>query len=537
MDAQYVLNLKNIEKEYYGNKVLKGVSLKVKPGEIHALMGENGAGKSTLMNILFGMPVIHSTGGFNGTIEIMGEEVKIDTPIKAMECGIGMVHQEFMLIPGFNITENIKIGREISYPTIVSKIFSKELETLNIRKMAADARKALNTIGMTIDEYTKVAGLPVGYMQFIEIAREIDKTGIKLLVFDEPTAVLTESEAEKLLETMKLIASKGIAIIFITHRLDEVMEVADSLTVLRDGEYVAEREVSATSVIEIAELMIGRKVEKLVDDKGDKRKIKEDEIALSLKNFFVEMPGEKVRGVDLEVKKGEIFGIGGLAGQGKLGIANGIFGLYPTEGEVLVFGNKLEINNLGEALKNSLAFVSEDRRGVGLLLEESIENNIAFSAIQIKEKFLKKYPFFTIVNSSDIRKHAEYMKEVLDIRCTSTKQKAGSLSGGNQQKVCLARALTLNPEILIVSEPTRGIDIGAKKLVLEYLSRLNREEGITIIMISSELVELRSLCDRIGIVSDGKLVDILVPDSPDSEFGLAMAGSSRKGGYENDRKA
>ena len=528
MNVQYVLNMSNISKEYYGNKVLKDVSLKIKPGEIHALMGENGAGKSTLMNILFGMPVIHSTGGFNGTVEIMGKEAKIDTPLKAMEYGIGMVHQEFMLIPGFNITENIKIGREISYPTIMSKIFGKELETLDIRKMASDARKALNTIGMTIDEYTKVAGLPVGYMQFIEIAREIDKTGIKLLVFDEPTAVLTESEAEKLLETMKLIASKGIAIIFITHRLDEVMAVADSLTVLRDGEYVAGRNIEETNVIEIAELMIGRKVERLVDEKKDTRKIKEDEIAVALKDFFVEMPGEKVRGVDLDVRKGEIFGIGGLAGQGKLGIANGIFGLYPAEGEVKVSGKKLELDNLGEALKNKLAFVSEDRRGVGLLLEESIEHNIAFSAIQINDNFLKKFLCFKLVNSTQVRKNAEHMKEALDIRCTSIKQKAGSLSGGNQQKVCLARALTLKPEILIVSEPTRGIDIGAKKLVLEYLSKLNREEGITIIMISSELVELRSLCDRIGIISDGKLVEILLPDSPDSEFGLAMAGSSRK---------
>ncbi|WP_426349260.1 sugar ABC transporter ATP-binding protein [Alloiococcus sp. CFN-8] len=528
--------MSKIVKEYYGNKVLKGVSLKVKPGEIHALMGENGAGKSTLMNILFGMPVIHSTGGFSGKVEIMGEEVKLDTPLKAMECGIGMVHQEFMLIPGFNITENIKIGREISYPTIISKIFSKELETLDTRKMAADARKALNTIGMTIDEYTKVAGLPVGYMQFIEIAREIDKTGIKLLVFDEPTAVLTESEAEKLLETMKLIASKGIAIIFITHRLDEVMEVADSLTVLRDGEYVAERDIEETSVVEIAELMIGRKVEKLVDEKEDKRVIKEDNIALFVKNFYVDMPGEKVKGVDLEIKKGEIFGIGGLAGQGKLGIPNGIFGLYPATGEVNVFGKKLELDNLGEALKNSLAFVSEDRRGVGLLLDESIEHNIAFSAIQINGKFLKKYPGFTLINSSEVRRHAEHMKEILDIRCTSTKQKAGSLSGGNQQKVCLARALTLKPEVLIVSEPTRGIDIGAKKLVLEYLSKLNREEGMTIIMISSELVELRSLCDRIGIISGGKLVNILLSDSEDAEFGLAMAGSSARGGDINEGK-
>lgn len=240
-NTNYVLKMDNISKEYYGNRVLKNVNLYVKPGEIHALMGENGAGKSTLMNILFGMPVIHSTGGFEGTVEFDGKPVNIDSPIKAMETGIGMVHQEFMLIPGFTVTENIKVGREISTPNLASRILGRSLETLDMERMAADAKKALDSIGLQIEEYVKVAGLPVGYMQFIEIAREIDKQGIKLLVFDEPTAVLTESEAERLLEVMRVIASQGIAIIFITHRLDEVMAVADSMTVLRDGEFVIRR--------------------------------------------------------------------------------------------------------------------------------------------------------------------------------------------------------------------------------------------------------------------------------------------------------
>ncbi len=530
-----MLQMQDISKEYYGNRVLKGVSLKIKPGEIHALMGENGAGKSTLMNILFGMPVIHSTGGYNGNIKIMGEEVKIESPQKAMEYGIGMVHQEFMLIPGFNVTENIKVGREISTSTLISKIFGKELESLDWETMGKDAKKALNTIGLSIDEYTKVAGLPVGYKQFIEIAREVDKMGIKLLVFDEPTAVLTESEAAKLLETMRLIASKGIAIIFITHRLDEVMAVADNLTVLRDGEYVADRRVKDTSVVEIAELMIGRKVEKLVDTAAEIRNVSEETVALSLENFFVEMPGERVKGVDLSVKKGEIFGIGGLAGQGKLGIANGILGLYPATGEVKVFDRIVNFEKLGHALELGIAFVSEDRRGVGLLLEESIEHNIVFSDMQVNKKFLKNYGFFKLADSKKISSHASEMKDILDIRCTSTKQKAGSLSGGNQQKVCLARALTLNPQVLIVSEPTRGIDIGAKNLVLEYLVKLNKEEGMTIIIISSELVELCSLCHRIAIVADGKISKILLPTDSPAEFGLAMSGSALEGGGKNER--
>ena len=330
MSAQYLLNMQNISKEYDGNLVLKNVTLQVKPGEIHALVGENGAGKSTLMNILFGMPVIHTTGGFEGSVEINGEQANIDSPNKAIDFGIGMVHQEFMLIPGFTVTENIKIGREISHPSLLSHIFGKELETLDLEQMAQDARTALSTIGLNIEEYVKVAGLPVGYMQFIEIAREIDKTGLKLLVFDEPTAVLTESEAERLLKIMKKIAAKGIAIIFITHRLSEVMEYADSMTVLRDGELITRKEVKDTSIVEIAELMIGRKVEKLVDLEDDTRSFAEQSVALALKNFHVDMPGERVRGVDLEIYKGEIFGIGGLAGQGKIGIPNGIMGLYES---------------------------------------------------------------------------------------------------------------------------------------------------------------------------------------------------------------
>ena len=208
MQNEFVLEMKQITKTYGNNTVLSDVSLSVKPGEIHALLGENGAGKSTLMNILFGMPVIHSTGGFEGEICLDGEKVNIASPLDAMHKGIGMVHQEFMLLPGFNIAENIKLNREITRPNLISRLLNRNLETLDVNTMASDARKALDSVGMNIDEYTMVHGLPVGYMQFVEIAREIDKTGMKLLVFDEPTAVLTESEAEQLISVMKKIAAK-----------------------------------------------------------------------------------------------------------------------------------------------------------------------------------------------------------------------------------------------------------------------------------------------------------------------------------------
>ncbi len=532
METNYVLKMDDITKEYFGNKVLKGVQLHVAPGEIHALMGENGAGKSTLMNILFGMPVIHNTGGFGGTIEFDGKPVVIDSPQKARELGIGMVHQEFMLIPGFTVTENIKLGREITTPTIASGVFGKSMEQLDKTAMAKDARKALDTIGLDINEEQMVGGMPVGYMQFVEIAREIDKSDMKLLIFDEPTAVLTESEAERLLETMKDLSNKGIAIVFITHRIDEVIQITNSMTVLRDGHFVEHLQTKDTTAAKIAELMVGRKVEKLVDDvEEDTRSINDEDILLRLEDFHVEMPGERVRGVDLEVRRGEILGIGGLAGQGKVGIPNGILGLYPTAGNVVFQGETIDTTKLGEALKKRIAFVSEDRRGVGLLLEESIQTNITFTAMQINDKFLKNYGFIKLFDNSAARAHALDMIQQLDIRCTGPDQFAGRLSGGNQQKVCLARALTMEPELLVVSEPTRGIDIGAKKLVLELLAKMNRELGMTVIMVSSELNELRSLCDRIAIVSDGQITGIFAPDASDAEYGMAMSGGA-KGGNE-----
>lgn len=524
-NAEFVLELNNISKQYAGNRVLKNVTVKIRPGEIHAVLGENGAGKSTLMNILFGMSVIHTTGGFEGEIMMDGKPISILSPFDAMHLGIGMVHQEFMLIPGFTITENIKINREHTRHNLVSRIGGPALKSLDMAKMNMEARQSLDRVGLNIDEWVKVAGLPVGYMQFVEIAREIDKSNVKVLVFDEPTAVLTESEAAKLLEVMRAIASSGIAILFITHRLDEVMTVADQITILRDGEHVRTLLPKDTNTFHLAELMVGREVHMV--DKGDRTKGSQ-EVALSIRGLRVLMPGEEVRHVDLDVREGEILGIGGLGGQGKIGIANGIMGLYPARGEVTIRGKKLSLNDTRGAYAAGLAFVSEDRRGVGLLLDSSIETNIAFTAMQMRETFLWKLGPISQVNSRKIRMHAVKMIKTLDIRCTGPTQLTRRLSGGNQQKVCVARALALDPTILLVSEPTRGIDVGAKKLVMDTLVELNREFGMTIIMTSSELAELRSICDRIAIVCHGKIDGILAPTASDVDFGLMMAGDYYK---------
>lgn len=523
MSVEYILEMNGVSKQYGDSAVLKDVTLKVRPGEIHALLGENGAGKSTLMNILFGMPVIHSTGGFQGEIRVNGEETHILSPQDAMARGIGMVHQEFMLIPGFTVTENIKLNREISQPNIISRILGHEMESLDHAAMASDARKALDSVGVRIPESTLVKTLPVGYMQFVEIAREIDKSGVKLLVFDEPTAVLTESEADQLISVMKSISHSGIAIIFITHRLGEVMKAADTVTVLRDGKLVGSKAIKDTTMVEMAGMMIGRGSEGIICPPQREQPLS-GRAALKVRDLYVEMPGEMVRGIDLDVMEGEIIGIGGLAGQGKVGLPNGVMGLYPSTGSITLFEEELPLNNPEASLRHGMSMVSEDRRGVGLLLDEAIEDNICFNAMQIKGLFLSGFRLFKIKSVRRVREFARKMIKDLDIRCQSPTQPAGTLSGGNQQKVCIARALALDPRFLFVSEPTRGIDIGAKMLVLDTLVRLNREQGLTIVMVSSELMELRSICDRIVIVAEGKVVDILKPDSPDEHFGLAMSG-------------
>ena len=518
-----VLELRSVTKEYEGNRVLKGVSLSVKAGEVHALVGENGAGKSTLMNILFGMPVIHETGGYGGDVILDGAPVRFTAPVQAMEAGMGMVHQEFMLLPGFRVAENIKLNREPTHRSFLSPFFGRRLDTLDEKTIRADARRALDRVGLDVDEWLPVAGLPVGHMQFIEIAREVDKSNLKLLIFDEPTAVLTESEADRLLEAMRVFASSGVGILFITHRLDEVKAVADRMTVLRDGDVVESPDPSTTSVVRMAELMVGRPAASATRHGSATRT---GDVALAVEGLRVEMPGEPVQDVSFTVRRGEILGIGGLAGQGKLGIANGIMGLHAASGRVLLEGEPFALNDARSALVRGAAFVSEDRRGVGLLVEENIELNIALSALEAQGTFLRPFPIPALrpLDGRAMRAHAEAMIRRLDIRTTGPRQEVRRLSGGNQQKVCIARAMTLKPRLLFVNEPTRGVDVGAKERVLEILAGLNRDEGVTLVVTSSELAELRAFCDRILIVYRGRVAAELAPDASDADFGLAMAG-------------
>jgi simple sugar transport system ATP-binding protein len=532
-NGNVLLKVDRVGKQFEGNRVLKDINFSLEKGKILGLVGENGAGKSTLMKILFGMGVIAETGGYEGEIHLDGEKLNFKSPLDALKAGIGMVHQEFSLIPGFTTTENILLNMEKTRSSIISKALGKRLETIDMKEMKKSAQKAIDTLGVQLDPNMLVSEMPVGHKQFIEIAREIDREKVKLLVLDEPTAVLTESEAEILLKAMRKLADSGVSIIFISHRLNEITEICDKIVVLRDGIVVVEKPNEGINVRQIAEWMVGRNVDESkaqhvkVVDVTDENK----DVILEVKNLWVDMPGETVKNVSFKVKRGEIFGIGGLAGQGKLGIPNGIIGLFAAGGEVLFNGKPLKLNSTHEALKSGLAFVSEDRRGVGLLLDEPIDWNIAFNAMQVHDKFLIKLLGGLIKWRDDraMRKCARDYINALEIKCTSEKQLTRQLSGGNQQKVCLAKAFALEPSLLFVSEPTRGIDVGAKKLVLDALRRYNEENNTTIVMVSSELEELRSICNRIAIVSEGAVAGTLAPEAEAAEFGLLMSGLKHVG--------
>lgn len=521
--SREILKIEKVSKSFYGNPVLTDINLRINAGEIVSLVGENGAGKSTLMNILFGMDVIKNTGGFEGKIYFEGNEINVKSPREALQLGIGMVHQEFKLIDEFSITENIKLNKEICKQGPLTKPFHGMLDRLDIPAMGRESREALDRVHLTIDEWMPVAGLSVAHRQFVEIAKALDNTVTKLLIFDEPTAVLTENESNELLEIMGELARKGIACLFISHKLEEVMKVSDRIMVLRDGAIVGNYERGQTTASELARVMVGREV---LAHEGDVRDMSDKPVILQLKDFRVDMPSEQLKGIDLEVYEGEILGIAGLAGSGKLSISNGIRGLYETKGEVYYKGELLDTKKTRKTMEKGMAFVSEDRKKVGLILEESIRLNCIYASMIARNKFLHRLLGVKMLNKPEVEEKVEEMIKLLEIKCVDSSQPAGSLSGGNQQKVCIASMLLQEPDLFFASEPTRGIDIGAKQLILTHIRKLNREKNTTVVMTSSELHELRAMCDRIAVIADGKLAGILPADAPMEEFGLLMSNIS-----------
>jgi simple sugar transport system ATP-binding protein len=516
-----ILEINNLYKSYKSIPALDNINLSIKAGEIHGIVGANGSGKTTLMNILFGNPIIHETGGFQGEIIYQGKKINFKNCGEAILNGIGMVHQEFALIPDMTVGENIKLGREKTF-AFTDRLFGRQYSFINRKQDDESALQTLIQLGISIDPGIKIFDLSINLRQFVEIAREIDRTDLKLLILDEPTAVLNKNDGLKLIEILKGMAKRDIGILFISHRLEEVQHICDKVSVLRDGKLVSQYERGNISINTLARDMIGHIVTKAA---AGKREILPQPI-ITFSHFSVEMPGEEIIDLDLSVYEGEIIGLTSLSGHGKLALGYGMMGMYPVQGEVYYGGIKIANMDAKANILQGMYVLPDDRQGLGILADQSVENNIIFTGNQVKNMF-RIESFFAIsgfIDHSQARDHVDKMIQDFDIKCSSIYQKVKELSGGNQQKVCIARALTVDPKLLFVAEPTRGVDISAKEKILHMLLEINRSRNTTIVMASSELDELKRVCDRIAVMAEGRIFKILSPDASDEDFGLALSG-------------
>ena len=477
---QYVLEMEGICKEFPGVKALKNVDFKVKKGTIHALVGENGAGKSTLMKILNG---IYSPD--RGKIKFDGKEVEIKTPHDAIETGISMIHQELTPIPEMTIAENIFLGRETTnrFGLVDDQEINKKTEEL------------LKHLDIRLNPKTKMKDLSIANTQMVEIAKAISYNS-KLIIMDEPTSAITEKEVNKLFETMRALKKQGVSIIFITHRLNEIYEISDEITVLRDGEYVGTKAIEEVSEDHLIEMMVGRELKetfpKSIVDIG--------EVIFEVKNLSKQGVFEDI---NFSVKKGEIFGIAGLMGAGRTEVVESIFGITkPDCGQIFINGKLVDIKSPADAIKNGIGLLTEDRKLTGMFLPLTVRDNIIMANLN---RFLKSSLF---VNRRQVECDCNELIDQLKIKTPSLSRIAKFLSGGNQQKVLLARWLLTSPDILILDEPTRGIDVGAKAEIHKLIVELAKQ-GKAIIMISSELPEILGMSDRIAVMHEGKITGIL----------------------------
>lgn len=518
-----LLQISNLSKSYNGIPALNNVSLSVRAGEVHGLVGANGSGKTTLMNILFGSRIIRETGGYQGEIFFAGRSISLRNCTEAISCGIGMIHQEFALIPDMTVGENIRLGREHTL-AFTDRLFGRKYSFIDKKHDNDSGRQTLKKLGIDLDTNIKVMDLSMNLRQFVEIAREIDRSDLRLLILDEPTAVLNKNDGLQLLEILREMSGRGIGIIFISHRLEEVQAICDRVSVLRDGELVAQYEKDDIHISQMARDMIGHSVNKAT---AEKRNIGNKPI-IEFRKFSVSMPGEEFKNLDLSVYQGEIIGLTSLSGHGKLALGHGVMGMYPVSGEVRFEDQKITKMDARDNIIKGIYVLSDDRHNLGILADQSIENNIIFSGNQIKNMFSHKspFPFLSLLDRRRTALHVEKMIRDFDIKCTSIKQKVKELSGGNQQKVCIARALTVEPRLLFVAEPTRGVDISAKEKILTMLIGINRTNNTTIVIASSELDELKRVCDRIVVMVQGKVFKILSPDSSEVDFGLALSGET-----------
>lgn len=484
--SEYVLEMKDVYKAFPGVVALNHVQLQLKPGTVHALMGENGAGKSTLMKCMFGIYTMDE-----GEILIDGQKVEIHNPMEALEHGIAMVHQELQPIPARTIGENIYLGR---YPT------KKALGLITVvdhDKMYEDAARVLKEVKLDFDPRTKVGDLSVSQMQSVEIAKAVS-ANCRVLILDEPTSSLTQNEVEALFDIVEDLKSKGVAIVYISHKMDEILRISDEVTIMRDGQYIGTWDSKDLTTDFIITKMVGRELTNLYPP----RENVPGEVVFEVEDFTSINP-KSFRNITFNVRKGEILGVAGLVGAQRTELMEGIFGIRSkTKGTIRYRGKELDIKQPKDAIDNGIAMLTENRRASGILGVLSVADNISISS-------LNQYVDHGIVlNTKKIEELVQVNKEKMNIKTPSSKTPIQSLSGGNQQKVLIGRWLANNPDVLILDEPTRGIDVGAKYEIYCIIADLAKE-GKAIIMISSEMGELIGMSDRIMVMCDGRITGFI----------------------------
>jgi len=502
-----LLRITSISKRFPGVQALDNAGLEVLPGEIHALLGENGAGKSTLINILSGAQQPDS-----GTIEFGGEKVTMASPHDAQRRGIVTIYQEFTLAPNMTIAENVFIGREPG-----SGVF------VDWRKMAAETRAITTQLGLQLRPMSIVRNLSVAEQQMVEIARALSMKS-RLIVMDEPTSALSLSEVEKLFRIMRDLKAQGLSIIFVTHRLEEVMEICDRYTVLRDGRLVSSGSVAATTVDNIIRLMVGRQVNALF---ARRERVVPGNVAIKVESLTrrgntQDQNATVLANVSFEARRGEVLGIAGLVGAGRTEMSRAVFGADPFDsGRIIIDNREVNIRSPRDAIRHGLGLVPEDRKQQALFLALAVRVNLSMAA----HERIKRWGVF--IDEAAERAMVEEYRKKLNIRMASQEQLIASLSGGNQQKVTLARWLALRPKVLIVDEPTRGIDIGAKVEVHQLLFDM-AQSGIAIIAISSELPEVLAISDRIITMREGHVTGEIRSEDANEEVLMSMMTLSAK---------
>ena len=487
------IELRNIHKAFGSNEVLKGVDLKLKSGEVHALMGENGAGKSTLMNILTG---IHKQD--KGQIFVDGKEISFKNPLEAEAYGIAFIHQELNIWPNLSILENLFLMHSVT----------NGMGILDFKAMRALAEQKCREIEIELPLDMEAGECSVGQQQMTEIVRNL-LLDAKVVIMDEPTAALTERETEKLFEVMRSLKKRGVAMVYISHRMEEVTQNCDTITVMRDGVSVATKPVKEYSMEQIVRDMVGRSITEFYPD----RRNKPGEVLLEVKHF--EQPGV-FHDINFNLRKGEILGFAGLMGSGRTEIMRAVFGVDPhTAGELVFKGAPLKITKPEDAINAGLGFVTENRKTEGLILDFSILRNIALPSV---DSFAKS----GVINFNVLNAFADKMAKKLGVKTSSLDLEAGALSGGNQQKVVIAKWVGMHPEVIIMDEPTRGIDVGAKRDIYELMNELTAS-GVSIIMVSSELPEVLGMSDRIVVVHEGRIAGELLHDEADQEKIMTLA--------------